>query len=52
MIQRYQEEGFEMLLRAFNDATELERITGLDKLASETENAMESLDWEEDEDDM
>lgn len=41
-----------MLLRAFNDAMELERITGLDKLASETESAVEGLEWEEDEDDM
>lgn len=40
-----------MLLRAFNETGYLETLTGLDKLYSEGEAALENVDWEvEDED--
>ena len=39
-----------MLLRAFEDAKSLEAATGLDQLQTESE-ALEGLDWEEDEED-
>lgn len=38
-----------MLSKAFSDAKYLEQLTGLDKLYDESEAAMESLDWDEDE---
>lgn len=41
-----------MLLRAFNEPGYLEKLTGLDKLYDEGEAALESVDWEdEDEED-
>jgi ubiquitin-like modifier-activating enzyme ATG7 len=39
-----------MLLRAFNEEGYLEKLTGLDKLYEEGEAALESVDWDEDED--
>lgn len=39
-----------MLLQAFDDASFLERLTGLDKLFAESEALMESVDWEEEDD--
>lgn len=39
-----------MLLKAFNDQKYLESLTGLDKLFAEGEAALESVDWDEDED--
>lgn len=39
-----------MLVQAFEDAKFLERVTGLDKLCEESEALMESLDWDEDDD--
>ncbi|KAJ3514137.1 hypothetical protein NLJ89_g2546 [Agrocybe chaxingu] len=39
--------GFEMLVKAFNDAKFLETLTGLDKLFDEGEAALESVEWEE-----
>jgi ubiquitin-like modifier-activating enzyme ATG7 len=47
IVMAYQEKGFEMLLAAFDDAKYLERLTGLDKLAEESEAAMANLDWDE-----
>lgn len=42
-----------MLVKAFNDAKYLEQLTGLDKLYDQGEAALESVDWDEaDEDDM
>lgn len=49
IIDAYREQGFDMLLKAFEDATHLERITGLDKLADETDAALEAWDGDEDE---
>ncbi|KIJ65777.1 hypothetical protein HYDPIDRAFT_27010 [Hydnomerulius pinastri MD-312] len=53
VLKAYEEQGFPMLLRAFNETGYLEALTGLDKLYDEGNAAMESVDWEEeDEDDM
>jgi ubiquitin-like modifier-activating enzyme ATG7 len=52
VLKAYETEGFSMLLKAFNDAKYLETLTGLDKLFQEGEDALNSVDWhEEDEDD-
>lgn len=48
VLQAYEMDGFEMLLKAFNDQKFLEKLTGLDKLFDEGEAALESVDWDED----
>ena len=40
-----------MLLKAFNEAGYLEKLTGLDQLHDEGEAALESVDWDEDDED-
>ncbi|KAF8999186.1 E1-like protein-activating [Cyathus striatus] len=54
VLKAYETQGFDMLLKAFNDQKYLEQLTGLDKLFDESEAAMESVDWVEegDEDDF
>lgn len=47
MLRVYESEGFGMLLRAFNETGYLEALTGLDKLYDEGDKALESVDWEE-----
>ncbi|CAA7262945.1 unnamed protein product [Cyclocybe aegerita] len=47
VLKAYEEQGFEMLVKAFNDAKFLETLTGLDKLFDESEAALESVEWEE-----
>lgn len=47
VLKAYETEGFDMMLKAFNDAKYLEKLTGLDKLFDESEKALESVDWEE-----
>ncbi|KAF8621303.1 hypothetical protein AX15_007901 [Amanita polypyramis BW_CC] len=47
VIQAYEKDGFDMLLKAFNDTKYLETLTGLDKLFDEGEAALESIDWVE-----
>ncbi len=47
VLKAYEKEGFEMLVKAFNDVKYLESLTGLDKLFSEGEAALEAVDWEE-----
>ncbi|KDQ19117.1 hypothetical protein BOTBODRAFT_28607 [Botryobasidium botryosum FD-172 SS1] len=49
VISAYEKEGFEMMLKAFNQPGYLEQLTGLDKLHAEGEAALESVDWEEEE---
>ncbi|KAG6828952.1 hypothetical protein H0H87_012982 [Tephrocybe sp. NHM501043] len=49
VIQAYERQGFEMMLKAFNDAKFLPELTGLDKLYDEGEAALESVDWDEEE---
>lgn len=50
VLKAYEKEGFEMLVKAFNDTKYLETLTGLDKLFDEGEEALEKVDWDEDED--
>jgi ubiquitin-like modifier-activating enzyme ATG7 len=49
VLRAYEGGGFGMLLRAFNEGGYLERLTGLDVLYAEGEGAMESVDWDEEE---
>lgn len=39
-----------MMLKAFNELGYLEKLSGLDKLHQESEAAMESVDWDEEDD--
>ncbi|GLB36667.1 putative E1-like protein-activating [Lyophyllum shimeji] len=48
VLQAYEKEGFEMMLKAFNDSKYLPTLTGLDKLYDEGEAVLESVDWDED----
>jgi len=43
VIKAYESEGFNMLLKAFNEQKYLEELTGLDKLYDEGEAALESV---------
>ena len=55
VINAYETQGFEMMLKAFNDQGYLEKLTGLDKLYEEGDAAFDSVDWEvgdEEADDM
>ncbi|PWN43344.1 putative APG7-component of the autophagic system [Ceraceosorus guamensis] len=45
IVEAYRKDGFDMLLKAFNDEVYLEKITGLDKLKAETEALDADLDW-------
>ena len=47
VVNTYRENGFNMLLRAFNETDYLEKLTGLDELYKESEAKMEDLDWDE-----
>ncbi|KAI0299660.1 E1-like protein-activating [Multifurca ochricompacta] len=49
VLKAYETQGFEMLLRAFNKTGYLENLTGLDKLHAEGEQALEAVDWDEEE---
>jgi ubiquitin-like modifier-activating enzyme ATG7 len=50
VLRAYETEGFAVLLKAFNESGFLESLTGLDKLHAEGEQALEAVDWEEEED--
>ncbi|KAM0747191.1 E1-like protein-activating [Meredithblackwellia eburnea MCA 4105] len=50
IVNAYQSEGFEMLRQAFDDAKYLEKVSGLDKMYAESEEIMESVDWDEEDD--
>jgi ubiquitin-like modifier-activating enzyme ATG7 len=47
VVEAYREQGFEMLLQAFNHSDYLEKLTGLDELHKESEAIMNDLEWEE-----
>lgn len=47
VLKAYETQGFDMLLKAFNEPGFLESLTGLDKLHAEGEQALEAVDWEE-----
>ncbi|TCD61094.1 Autophagy- protein 7 (Autophagy- E1-like activating enzyme atg7), partial [Steccherinum ochraceum] len=46
VIKAYETQGFDMLVKAFNDQGFLEQLTGLDKLYAEGDAAMDNVDWE------
>ena len=46
VLAAYEADGFAMLLRAFNEPRFLEALSGFDRLYSEGEAALESVDWE------
>ena len=50
MLRAYETEGFDVLLKAFNEPGYLETLTGLDKLYDEGEAALEAVGWDEEED--
>ena len=54
MLDAYEKEGFDVLLKAFNEPKFLESLTGLDKRYDEGEAALDNVDWEveEGEDDL
>ncbi|EIW68710.1 hypothetical protein TREMEDRAFT_74150 [Tremella mesenterica DSM 1558] len=52
VIDTYRSQGLSMLLKAFNETDYLEHLTGLDKVHEEGEAALDSIDWEEDDDDF
>ena len=52
VVKAYESDGFDMLLKAFNDKKYLETLTGLDKLYNEGEAVLEAVNWDEDEDDF
>ena len=43
VVQAYEQEGWAMLARAFEDAASLERLTGLDKLKEAGDKALEAM---------
>jgi len=45
VLKEYETRGFEMMLKAFNETGYLEKLTGLDKLHADSEAAMESVNW-------
>ncbi|KAH8084102.1 hypothetical protein HD553DRAFT_39955 [Filobasidium floriforme] len=47
VVDAYKQDGFAMLLRAFNEDKFLEQLTGLDKLYEEGEAALEQVDWDD-----
>jgi ubiquitin-like modifier-activating enzyme ATG7 len=51
VLKAYEKEGFDMVLKACNDAKYLESLTGLDKLHEEVQEAMEKVDWVDEGDD-
>jgi len=46
VITAYEKEGFPMLLRAFNEESYLEQLTGLDKLYEESEAALAAVEYD------
>ena len=51
VVKAYEEQGFEMLLKAFNDTEFLPELTGLSKLYEETQAALENDDMVDAEED-
>lgn len=47
VVQTYEKEGFDMLLKACNDTKYLENLTGLTELYAEGDAALEAVDWDE-----
>jgi ubiquitin-like modifier-activating enzyme ATG7 len=51
VLKAYETQGFDMLLKAFNETKYLEELTGLDKLYDEGEAAFDAVDWDEGDED-
>ncbi|KAA1475649.1 E1-like protein-activating [Dentipellis sp. KUC8613] len=47
VLQAYEKQGFDMLLKAFNEPGYLEKLSGLDKLHEEGQAALEAVEWDE-----
>jgi ubiquitin-like modifier-activating enzyme ATG7 len=47
VVDAYRNGGMAMLMKVFNQTDYLEKLTGLDQLHKESEELMESLDWDE-----
>lgn len=47
IVDEYRQNGFPMLLRAFNELDYLQKVTGLDQLYEEGEAALEAVEWDE-----
>ncbi|KAI0088341.1 E1-like protein-activating [Irpex rosettiformis] len=52
VLDAYEKEGFDVLLKAFNEPKFLETLTGLDKLYDEGEAALDNIEWDVEEDDL
>ena len=53
VLKAYETHGFEIMLQVFNKSGYLEKLIELDKLHDEGEAALESVDWDaDDEGDM
>lgn len=48
VINRYEEEGFEFLKKAFNDPQYLEEVTGLAQMKRESEELLNNANWMDD----
>jgi ubiquitin-like modifier-activating enzyme ATG7 len=51
VLERYESEGYSFLVQAFNDSHFLEKVTGLDKLYAEGEEALKDIEELDEEDD-
>jgi ubiquitin-like modifier-activating enzyme ATG7 len=51
VINRYEEEGFEFLKKAFNDPQYLEEVTGLAQMKRESEELLNNANWMDDDSD-
>ncbi|THV04544.1 E1-like protein-activating [Dendrothele bispora CBS 962.96] len=47
VVKAYETQGFDFMLKAFNDPKYLEQLTGLDKLFEEGEKALGDVEWAE-----
>jgi ubiquitin-like modifier-activating enzyme ATG7 len=52
VLKAYEAQGFDMLLKAFNDTKFLEELTGLDQLYLESEAILDKVELEDEEDDF
>jgi len=52
VLQAYEKEGFDMLLKAFNDPKYLPALTGLNELYDEGEAVLESVEWDDEDGDF
>ncbi|KAJ6595840.1 hypothetical protein DFH09DRAFT_1135756 [Mycena vulgaris] len=50
VLNAYETEGFDMVLKALNDDKYLQRLTGLDQLYAEGEKALQDVDWDVEDD--